>query len=65
VSQGTPTEYETDTEPVYRHTPRELVYPAQWILTLIPMILTGVEAYYRKEGIDPYKSYKFGSVWRN
>ncbi len=41
----------------------ELVYPKQWLLDLIPPILTGLETYYIDAGINPYDSYNFGSPW--
>ena len=57
--------YGESIRPVYRHNPRELVYPANWMLGLVPQIISGLDAYYRREGINPYDSYKFRSPWRN
>lgn len=56
---------DTDHEPVYRFDPRELVYPVNWMLGLIPEIIAGLETYYNSDAINPYNSYRFGSPWRN
>lgn len=43
---------------------RELVYPATWILGLVPPVLDALERFYLLSETNPYESYKFGSPWR-
>lgn len=58
--QGYPWEFEDDA-PIYRF--GELVYPAGWLLGLVPAIITSLETYYVSTGADPRVGYKFGSPW--
>lgn len=60
--QGHGTEYDNDEpEPIYRH--GERVYPAKWLLGLLPPIISNVETYYVTKRINPYDAYAFGSPW--
>ncbi|MDX2156277.1 MAG: hypothetical protein SFW09_07175 [Hyphomicrobiaceae bacterium] len=60
--QGHGTEYDKDdSEPIYRH--GERVYPAKWILGLVPPIISNVETHYTSNQINPYDAYPFGSPW--
>lgn len=59
--QGHAWEFPNDTEPIYRH--GELVYPAAWLVNLIPTALSNLETHYRENQINPHDSYTFGSPW--
>lgn len=41
----------------------ELVYPLNFYFSLTENVLTNVERYLRKNGINPYSCYRFGSSW--
>ncbi len=41
----------------------ELVYPLSWYFHLTETVIGNVEKYLRKNRIDPYGSYQFGSSW--
>lgn len=41
----------------------ELVYPLNFYFLLTDNVINNVERYLRKNGIDPYMCYRFGSSW--
>ena len=41
----------------------ELVYPVNFYFRLTESVISNVERYLRKNTIDPYKCYRFGSSW--
>jgi hypothetical protein len=41
----------------------ELVYPLNFYFGLTENVINNVERYLRKNAIDPYRCYRFGSSW--
>jgi len=64
-------EFKADSKPFYHsmedvdtgtHT-WELVYPLGFYQKIISTALSNLRAYYKKERIDPYQHYSFGTYW--